>query len=137
MAQIIRTSGGMEDPSSSEIQTTINDLRGKFVSGRLIYAQEVTQLSGLWNRFNDHYHRADDLYGIDNYGNVTSYGAAGAYDTTNEATYRLQDSGVTNAGDTNISISVGESIAIGKHNDLAIKFNSANGHKHYFDDRTS
>lgn len=135
MPTIERTSTGMQDPSSSEIETTIADLRTKLVAGRIIYASEINQLINLWNRFNDHYHRADDLYGIDNFGNVGSYGGSGAYDTTNEATYRLQDSGVANAGDMS-TISTSEVFSAGKHNEMAAKFNSSNGHKHYFDDRT-
>jgi len=135
MPSIDRTSTGMQDPSSSEIETTIADLRTKLVAGRIIYASEINQLINLWNRFNDHYHRADDLYGIDNYGNVGSYGGGGAYDTTNEATYRLQDSGVGNAGDMG-TVSTSDTFSASKHNEMADKFNSANGHKHYFDDRT-
>ena len=136
MPSIDRTSTGMQDPSSSEIETTIADLRTKLVAGRIIYASEINQLINLWNRFNDHYHRADDLYGIDNYGNVASYGGTGAYDTQNEATYRLQDSGVTNAGDMS-TVSTSETFSASKHNEMVDRFNSANGHKHSFDDRTS
>ena len=134
MPTIERTTTGMQDPSSSEIETTLRDLRSKLVSGRIVYAADINQLINLWNRFNDHYHRADDLYGIDNYGNVGSYGG-GAYDTGNEATYRLQDSGVSNAADMS-TISTSDVFTAAKHNEMSARFNSTNGHKHYFDDRT-
>ena len=126
----------MEDPGRTEIETTISDLRSKLVAGRIIYASEINTLISMWNRFNDHFHRADDLYGIDNYGNVGSYGGSGAYDTTNEATYRLQDSGITNAGDVG-GVDNTQTITATKHNEISARYNSANGHSHYFDDRTS
>ena len=136
MPTIERTSSGMEDPGRTEIETTISDLRSKLVAGRIIYASEINTLITMWNRFNDHFHRADDLYGIDNYGNVGSYGGSGAYDTTNEATYRLQDSGITNAGDVG-GVDNTQTITATKHNEISARYNSANGHSHYFDDRTS
>lgn len=134
MPTIERTSTGMIDPSSSDTESTLRSLRDRLVSGRIIYASDINALISLWNRFNDHYHRADDLYGIDNYGNVGSYGGAGAYDTTNEATQRLQDNGgwTTDQGGVNTSTV----FTAGLHNEFAARFNSANGHAHLFDDRT-
>ena len=134
MATIERTSTGMQDPSSSEIETTIADLRSKLVSGRIVYAADINQLISLWNRFNDHYHRTDDLYGIDNYGNVGSYGGGGAYDYANEPTYRLQDGGGWYGDQGGVSTSTVFSASL--HNEFAARFNSTNGHAHLFDDRT-
>lgn len=135
MPTIERTTSRMEDPARTEIETTISDLRTKLVAGRIIYASEINTLINMWNRFNDHFHRADDLYGIDTYGNVGSYGGTGAYDTTNEATYRLQDSGIANSGEMG-TVNNTQLITASKHNDIALHFNSANGHSHYFNDRT-
>lgn len=133
MPTIERTSSGMQDPAIAEIDATITDLRSKLVAGRIIYATDINQLISLWNRFNDHYHRADDLYGVDNYGNVGRYGG-GAYDYGNEPSYRLQDNGGWNADQGGVDTNTTFSAAL--HNEFAARFNSANGHYHQFDDRT-
>ena len=134
MPTIERTSTGMIDPSAVETENLLRSLRSRLVSGRIIFASDINDLISLWNRFNDHYHRADDLYGIDNFGNEQKYGADGRYDIANEHTQRLQNNGgwTSDQGGVNTSIV----FTAGLHNEFAARFNSANGHAHLFDDRT-
>jgi hypothetical protein len=134
MPTIERTSTGMQDPSSVDTETSLRSLRDRLVAGRIIYASDINDLIALWNRFNDHYHRTDDLYGIDNYGNVGSYGGGGVYDYANEPTYRMQDNGGWNADQGYVNTNT--VFSAGLHNEFAARFNSANGHGHLFDDRT-
>jgi hypothetical protein len=126
-----RTTTGMNN--NSTVQTYVNNTAGKFVSGRLIYASDINQIINGFNTLNDHVHGGiTDLYGIDDYGNVSSYGTGGAYEEQN-----ANSTGPVGMNGDVGTVSTGDTATAGKYNEMANAANAARSHYHQWDDRTS
>lgn len=68
----------------------ISSLRGQCYVGAPIVAANVRAIVDLYNTWIYHYHSADDLIGVDTFGNVPRYG--GGYWTTQNTGYALDGS---------------------------------------------
>lgn len=131
MATETRTTTGMNN--NGTVQTYVNNTSGKFVTGRIIYASDINQIINGFNTLNDHVHGGiTDLYGIDNFGNVGSYGSGGAYEEQN-----ANSSGPVGINADVGTVSAGQTATASKYNDMANAANSARSHYHTWDDRTS
>ena len=62
------------------VASTVSSLRSQCYSGAPVVAANVRTLVDLYNTFIYHYHWAEDLIGIDTFGNVAYYGS-GYYTT--------------------------------------------------------
>jgi hypothetical protein len=132
MATIERTTSGMVNPTSSEIKSQVQALKTSFAAGNVVEASHINSLLSIWRSFNDHYHTTSDLYGINDYGNISGgYSGAGNYDTDPENT-----SGVNDASDPE-DVAVGDVITATKYQEIRSAILVANGHTHSIDDRTA
>lgn len=62
------------------VASTVSSLRSQCYSGAPVIAANVRSLVDLYNTFIYHYHWAEDLIGMDTFGNVSYYGS-GYYTT--------------------------------------------------------
>lgn len=125
MPTINRTTSGMVDPSTGDIQSQIDSLRAALTSGNTISASHINTLLAIWRRFNDHYHTTSD-YAFEAYGNTNPVGTF--YDTDPENTSRM---GGTEPGD----VAAGDFITAAKHEEIRTAILGANNHVHSIDDR--
>ena len=144
MATITSATGGMVNPASADLQSTINSLLTSVNTGEVVTADQINSIVSLYNSFIGHVHSVSDLYGIFNYGDGlgTPYSSSGNYEYKNTGTaadYYYWDANgfyVAAGFSTLNGVSSGDTITAVKHNELANTINGVQGHFHEWNDRT-
>lgn len=113
------------------LQSTINTMLTNIVSGRIIYASDVSDLVNVYNTWITHYHTAEDLRGIDTTGNLPVYGTG---------TYTLSTSLAVTGGSTApvpAGVAANQPITAAGINQLVSIVNAIRSHTHDITDAVS
>lgn len=74
MPQVQRATTGIKTANPTTLQSLINNLTVLMAQGNDVTASDYNQLVSTYNSWISHTHKADDLRGIDTFGNVSVYG---------------------------------------------------------------
>ena len=76
MPQVQRNTTGMKTINEASLTSLIATMKSTIVVGAGVTASDVNQVIAAYNTWRQHTHTADDLKGIDTFGNLAFYGAA-------------------------------------------------------------
>lgn len=126
MAQISTTTSNIQGVSVSSLQTSINNLRTKFVSGSTIYAADLNDVVSLYNTWITHNHSVTDTLFI-SFGDIPTY--------PSDVTEPRTTSSVKGKTNSSTSSSVGNNITASLHNTVAGLVNGIRTHTHTITDK--
>lgn len=114
------------------MQSQVNAMIASMAAGNSILASDVAQLVAIYNSFVSHYHGANDLRGINTYGNLPRYGAGTyVYTTTSAPTPALP------AGSVPGNVAANGEITAADINAIITLINSMRTHVHDITDTTA
>jgi len=135
MPQVQRNTTGMKTINQSSLQSLITTLKNTIVVGAGITASDVNQVIAAYNTWRQHTHKADDLRGVDTYGNVGFYGGGTwAADPSSSAAKNTGGTLFPNNGFLN---AVNDQVDDTDVNSFIASINNIRSHKHTIFDTTS
>jgi hypothetical protein len=125
----------MRGINAASLQSLITTLKNAIVVGAGITASDVNQVIAAYNTWITHNHRADDLRGVDTFGNVPFYGGGTwAADPTSTEARNTSNVAFPNNGFLN---AINDQIDDTDVNSFINSINNIRSHKHRIFDTTS
>lgn len=138
MPQVQRATTGIKTANPTTLQSLINNLTVLMAQGNDITASDANQLIATYNSWVTHTHTADDLKGIDTFGNVGFYGG-GTYVAPDPSSSAAKNTGGVVFPNQPLVIvaNVTEVEAAAQVNAIIANMNTIRSHKHTIFDTTS
>lgn len=135
MPQVQRNTTTMKTINASSLQSLITTLKSSIVVGAGITASDVNQVIAAYNTWRQHTHKADDLRGVDTFGNVGFYG--GGTWAADPSSTEARDTGNTAFPNNPFLNAVDDEVDDTDVNSFINSINSIRSHKHRIFDTTS
>ena len=137
MPQVQRATTGIKTANATTLQSLINNLTVLMAQGKNITASDANQLIATYNSWITHTHTADDLRGIDTFGNVGFYGGGTYAADPSSSAAKNTGGSVFSSQPLVIVANVTEVQAAAQVNAIITNMNTIRSHKHTIFDTTS